>query len=109
MSSAPRRRHTRSRPTDASNAPRPIILLPLCSRLQVEHGVTELIFGVDLVEAMLRQGDGKTRSGKGGGMDMMMLKGLKPTGSAIQCRVCAFAAHSNQDRAALRTARALTF
>ena len=87
----------------------PIILLPPRSRLQVEHGVTELIFGVDLVEAMLRQGDGKARNGKGGGVDMSMLKGLQQTGSAIQCRICEFAAHPNLDRSALPISDSVTF
>lgn len=53
----------------------------------MEHGVTELIFGVDLVEAMIRQGNGKRPSGEG--VDVGALKALEPSGSAIECRLYA--------------------
>lgn len=55
--------------------------LEVNTRLQVEHGVTELIFGVDLVEWMLRLVAGET-------LDLNSLV-RQPQGHAIQARVYA--------------------
>ena len=60
------------------------------TRLQVEHGVTELIFGIDLVEAMLHQGGGKR-----GRVDIEAMRALTPSGSAIECRLYAEDATNN--------------
>ncbi|OJD29029.1 urea carboxylase [Diplodia corticola] len=65
--------------------------LEMNTRLQVEHGVTELCYGVDLVELMLRQADAE-RAGKGG-LDGAYLKSLQPkggpNGAAVEVRVYA--------------------
>lgn len=64
--------------------------LEMNTRLQVEHGITELCYGVDLVELMLRQADAEL-SDKGG-LDAKALEDLKvsdPKGAAIEARVYA--------------------
>ena len=64
--------------------------LEMNTRLQVEHGITELCYGVDLVQLMLRQADAQL-AGKGG-LDARELKGLQPKepkGAAIEARVYA--------------------
>ena len=57
--------------------------LEVNTRLQVEHGVTELVYGVDIVRWMLELAAHELPS-----IDVLS-KGLKPTGAAIQARVCA--------------------
>jgi urea carboxylase len=64
--------------------------LEMNTRLQVEHGITELCYNVDLVELMLKQADAQL-AGKGG-LDGAMLKQMqpsRPSGSAIEARVYA--------------------
>ena len=64
--------------------------LEMNTRLQVEHGITELCYNVDLVELMLKQADAEL-AGKGG-IPTQILKALqpsKPKGTAIECRVYA--------------------
>jgi urea carboxylase len=64
--------------------------LEMNTRLQVEHGITELCYGVDLVELMLKQADAE-RSGKKG-LDASYLQDLQaitPSGAAIEARVYA--------------------
>jgi propionyl-CoA carboxylase alpha chain len=51
------------------------------TRLQVEHCVTELIFGIDLVEEMIKIAAGEELS--------FEQKDLKPNGWAIESRICA--------------------
>ena len=60
------------------------------TRLQVEHGITELCYDVDLVELMLRQADAQL-AGKGGleGDHLKSLQPSKPLGAAVEARVYA--------------------
>ena len=55
--------------------------LEMNTRLQVEHGITELRFGIDLVELMLKQAEQP--------LDLAALKLLTPSGTAIETRVYA--------------------
>ncbi|KAK1082182.1 hypothetical protein LTR33_004101 [Friedmanniomyces endolithicus] len=64
--------------------------LEMNTRLQVEHGITEMVYNVDLVELMFKQADAQL-SGKGG-LAPDYLKSLqpsKPVGVAIEVRVYA--------------------
>lgn len=64
--------------------------LEMNTRLQVEHGITELCYNVDLVELMLKQADAELQ-GKGG-LDAEYLASLQPSspnGVAIEARVYA--------------------
>jgi len=56
--------------------------LEVNTRLQVEHGVTEEVYGVDIVECMVRLAMRDL-------IDLTPLKSLTPTGHAIQARVYA--------------------
>lgn len=62
------------------------------TRLQVEHGITEMCYGVDLVELMYRQADAQI-SGRSGvdaaELEQMQQKFLQPQGHAIELRLCA--------------------
>ena len=64
--------------------------LEMNTRLQVEHGITELCYDVDLVELMLRQADAQL-AGRGGisydGLEHLQPK--EPRGAAIEARVYA--------------------
>lgn len=66
--------------------------LEMNTRLQVEHGITELCYNVDLVELMYRQADREL--GGSGGLDPGELAALQnqclePKGHAIEARVYA--------------------
>ncbi|KAF4121458.1 urea carboxylase [Geosmithia morbida] len=64
--------------------------LEMNTRLQVEHGITELCYGVDLVILMLRQAD-LERAGHGGilSSDLQGLQRTGPDGAAIEARIYA--------------------
>lgn len=64
--------------------------LEMNTRLQVEHGITEMCYGVDLVELMLKQADAELQ-GKGGleGKYLESLQPSGPKGAAIEARVYA--------------------
>ena len=57
--------------------------LEVNTRLQVEHGVTELVFGIDLVRWMVELAAGELPP-----LDALT-EGLSPAGAAIQARLCA--------------------
>lgn len=64
--------------------------LEMNTRLQVEHGITELCYGVDLVELMLKQADAQISGKKGLEVSFLTNLPLKgPSGSAIEARVYA--------------------
>ncbi|UKZ63355.1 uncharacterized protein TrAtP1_004585 [Trichoderma atroviride] len=64
--------------------------LEMNTRLQVEHGITELCYGVDLVHLMLRQADYELGGRIGIPSDVLKSLGRpKPLGSAIEARVYA--------------------
>lgn len=60
------------------------------TRLQVEHGITELCYDVDLVHLMLKQVDAQL-AGKGGisSEDLKRIQPKEPKGAAIEARVYA--------------------
>lgn len=57
--------------------------LEVNTRLQVEHGVTEMVYGVDIVEWMVRLGAGELPALE------TLTKGLTPRGHAVQARLYA--------------------
>lgn len=64
--------------------------LEMNTRLQVEHGITELCYDVDLVRLMLEQADAQLLGN--GGIEAEKLKSLQPSqpkGAAIEARVYA--------------------
>ncbi|KAF9887062.1 hypothetical protein FE257_010556 [Aspergillus nanangensis] len=64
--------------------------LEMNTRLQVEHGITELCYGIDLVELMLKQADAELSGKKG--LDPAFLATIPantPSGAAIEARVYA--------------------
>jgi urea carboxylase len=63
--------------------------LEVNTRLQVEHGVTECVYGVDLVAWMLKQAAGELP-----GLDELS-KNIEPSGHAMQARLYAEDPHKN--------------
>lgn len=66
--------------------------LEMNTRLQVEHGVTEMVYGVDLVELMLRQADAHLACK--GGLEATVIDDIsrtcqEPKGHAVEVRVYA--------------------
>ncbi|KAL3482000.1 allophanate hydrolase subunit 2-domain-containing protein [Aspergillus californicus] len=64
--------------------------LEMNTRLQVEHGITELCYGVDLVDLMLKQADAQLSGNNG--LDATLLSSIpigSPNGAAIEARVYA--------------------
>ncbi|KAJ2977213.1 hypothetical protein NUW58_g7878 [Xylaria curta] len=64
--------------------------LEMNTRLQVEHGITELCYNIDLVVLMLRQAD-LERAGLGGipSDELLALQKTAPSGVAIEARIYA--------------------
>lgn len=67
--------------------------LEMNTRLQVEHGITELCYGVDIVELMLRQADAEMGGGRRGleadVLSRLQASCLEPSGHAIEVRIYA--------------------
>jgi urea carboxylase len=64
--------------------------LEMNTRLQVEHGITELCYNVDLVELMLKQADAQLADKHGlDGEELKQMQPSGPSGSAIEARVYA--------------------
>lgn len=64
--------------------------LEMNTRLQVEHGITELCYDVDLVELMLKQADAQLSGKKGLTAEYLQsLQPKAPNGHAIEARVYA--------------------
>jgi len=64
--------------------------LEMNTRLQVEHGITELCYDVDLVELMLKQADAELAGKEGFSADeLKAMQPSKPVGAAIEARVYA--------------------
>jgi propionyl-CoA carboxylase alpha chain len=55
--------------------------LEVNTRIQVEHPVTEMVYGIDLVRAQIRIAEGERLS--------LTQKDIHPVGHAIECRICA--------------------
>lgn len=70
--------------------------LEMNTRLQVEHGITELCYGVDLVALMLRQAECE-KAGEGGlpSASLLALQRDAPCGAAIEARVYAEVPYRN--------------
>ena len=65
--------------------------LEMNTRLQVEHPITEMVSGVDLVQAQIRIARGeRLNAGSGGpGLPIDPDRALAPAGHAIECRIYA--------------------
>lgn len=64
--------------------------LEMNTRIQVEHPITEMCYGVDLVALMLRQADFEKAGSLGmPSSDLLAYTGIKPIGSAIEARLYA--------------------
>lgn len=70
--------------------------LEMNTRLQVEHGITELCYNIDLVELMLRQADYE-KAGEVGipSSNLLGLQKDDPDGAAIEVRVYAEVPYKN--------------
>lgn len=65
-------------------------LADLSTRLQVEHGITEMCYNVDLVALMLRQAEMQARGDQGLALDdLSAMQSPDPIGYAIEARVYA--------------------
>ncbi|KAJ6008214.1 hypothetical protein N7540_012190, partial [Penicillium herquei] len=70
--------------------------LEMNTRLQVEHGITELCYDVDLVALMLSQADWEKSGATGIPSEYLRsLQKDEPKGAAIECRIYAEVPHKN--------------
>lgn len=76
---------------DAHNAQLPYVFMEANARLQVEHTITEAVFGVDLVQTQIRLAAGERLEDMGLGTNAQ----LQPRGYAVQWRINAEKLHAD--------------
>lgn len=76
---------------DTDSVQLPYVFMEANARLQVEHTITEAVFGVDLVQAQIRLAAGQQLASMGLGVE----QALQPRGYAVQWRINAETLHAD--------------